>query len=62
MNLMILDSIGKGPRDIWDLKLSGSGEGVMTRGRFIYLHGEGKKLCCLITGGLLLYLFVLTMT
>jgi len=49
-------SIGKGPRDIWDLKLLGLGKNVMTKERFVYLHGEGKKLCRLIAGGISIYI------
>ena len=56
---MTARSSGKGPRVIWDTKLSGMGERVMSKQKFVELYGLGKKTCCMIAGSIFIHLLIL---
>jgi len=61
-DLIVMHSIGRSPGNVWDLKLSGLGEKGMSRWKFVELHGLGKKMCCMIAGGIFIYLLTLSVT
>lgn len=54
---LVVRSAGKSPRDIWDHRLSRSCLKGIDRENFIDLHGQGKKLCQLVAGGMLVHKF-----
>ena len=45
MYLTITKSTGENARDIWDSRLAGFGVEAMDKKVFVFLHGQGKKLC-----------------
>jgi hypothetical protein len=55
ISLTAVTSLGTDARGIWKDKLSGFDGKAISRTKFVGLHGEGKKLCRLIAGGMLIF-------
>ncbi|KAF9780636.1 hypothetical protein BJ322DRAFT_1112633 [Thelephora terrestris] len=51
------ESAGQQPHQVWAKKLSGYGDGVFDQKKFETLHGNGRKLCRLVAGGMKIHLY-----